>query len=258
MQTLWEREGILDRQAHIRHAQLSLHRSIGKLHGTMHDALRMNQHLYLLGRNAKEPLCFCHLKPLVHQRSRVDGNLGTHIPGRMLEELLYLVIALAHQTLEDGTVLAIHRKDRHMVFLGKIADQLTSHHQGLLVGKTDLLASLDGMDGWFQTGKTYHGCKHHINRLCLHDIAERLGTGIDLDIRFITEQILQLVVMRLIGNHYSSRMELMRLLGKLLHPVIGGKAIYLVKVAVLLDDIQRLCANTSRRTENTYLLFHFI
>ena len=147
-----------------------------------------------------------------------------------------------------------------MVFLGKIADQLTSHHQGLLVGKTDLLASLDGMDGWLQTGKTYHGCKHHINRLCLHDIAERLGTGIDLDIRFITEQILQLVVMRLIGDHYSSRMELMRLLGKLLHPVIGGKAIYLVKVTVLLDDIQRLCANTSRRTENTYLLFlhHYI
>ena len=50
----------------------------------------------------------------------------------------------------------------------------------------------------------------------------------------------------------------MRLLGKLLHPVIGGKAIYLVKVAVLFDDIQRLCTNTSRRTENTYLLFHFI
>ena len=249
----------------------------------MYDALWMNQHLNLLGRNAEEPLSLCHLETLVHQRRRINGNLGAHIPGRMLqrigsgnllqllvgkvaertaragkEELLYLVITLAHQTLEDGAVLAIHRKDRHMVFLGKIADQLTSHHQGLLVGKTDLLASLDGMDGWLQTGKTYHGCKHHINRLCLHDIAERLGTGIDLDIRFITEQILQLVIMRLIGNHYSSRMELMRLLGKLLHPVIGGKAIYLVKVAVLLDDIQRLCANTSRRTENTYLLFHFI
>ena len=85
MQTLWEGEGILDRQAHIRHAQLSLYRSIGKLHGTMHDALRMNQHLYLLGRNAKEPLCLCHLKTLVHQGCGIDGNLGTHIPGRMLE-----------------------------------------------------------------------------------------------------------------------------------------------------------------------------
>ena len=47
MQTLREREGILDRQTHIWHTQLSLDSTINKLNGTMHNALRMDKHLYL-------------------------------------------------------------------------------------------------------------------------------------------------------------------------------------------------------------------
>ena len=41
MQTLREREGILDRQTHIRHTQLSLHGSIDKLNSPMNNPLRM-------------------------------------------------------------------------------------------------------------------------------------------------------------------------------------------------------------------------
>ena len=37
VQTLGEREGILDGQSHIWHAELRLHASIGKLYGTVHD-----------------------------------------------------------------------------------------------------------------------------------------------------------------------------------------------------------------------------
>ena len=64
----------------------------------------------------------------------------------------------------------------------------------------------------------------------------------------------------LIGYDHSSRVELASLLGKFLHSVVSGEAIHLVKVTMLLDDIQRLCTDTSRRTENTYLLFlhHYI
>ena len=280
MQTLREREGILDRQTHIWHTQLSLDSTINKLNGTMHNALRMDKHLYLISRNPEEPFSFCHLEALVHERSRIDGYLGAHIPGRMLEgigsshllqllvgiiaertartgqkNLLHLVVALTHQTLEDGTMLAVNREDRHMIFLCKIADQLTRYHQRFLVGKTYLLTRLDGMDGWFQAREAYHGSQHHIDRLSLYDIAKRLSTGINLDIRLITEHILQLLVASLIGYDHSSRMELASLLGKFLHSVVGGEAIYLVKVTVLLDDIKRLCTDTSRRTENTYLLF---
>lgn len=69
------------------------------------------------------------------------------------ENLLYLIVALAHQTLEDGAVFTVYRKDRHMIFLGKITNQLTCHHEGFLVGKTNFLTSLDGMDSRLQARK---------------------------------------------------------------------------------------------------------
>ena len=131
----------------------------------------MNEHFYLIGRNAEEPFGLSHLETLVHERSRVDGDLGSHVPCRMAERigssylsqllhgvmaersarageqyLVYLVVVLAHQALEDGTVLAVDRQDGRMILLSQTAYQFASHDEGFLVGKTYLLAGLDGMD----------------------------------------------------------------------------------------------------------------
>ncbi len=154
-QALREGEGILDRQAHIRHDQLGLDGSVHKLYGTMHHALRMDEHLYLVGRYAEKPLRFRHLKSLVHEGSRVDGYLGAHIPGRMLEgiscrhllqllvgkiaersartgkeNLVDLVLILAHQTLEDGTMFTIYREDRRMILLSQLTDRVHLPQRG--------------------------------------------------------------------------------------------------------------------------------
>ena len=250
----------------------------------MYHTLRMNQHLNLIGRYAEEPLRLRHLEALVHQGCRVDGNLGSHIPSRMLEgiscrhllqllmgivaertsrtsqeNLVYLIVILAYQTLEDGTMLTIHWKDRRMILLCQSTNQFTCHYQGFLVGKTYLLASLDGVDGWFQTREAHHGGKHHIDRGSLYDVAKSLSTCIYLNIRFIAQQVLQLFVMCLIGDNNGSWMKLTSLCSKFLHSVVGCQAIYLIEVAMLLDDIQSLGADASGRTENTYLLFlhHF-
>ena len=51
----------------------------------MHDALWMNQYLYLFGINAKEPFRLDNLKAFVHHRCRVDGNLGAHVPCGMTQ-----------------------------------------------------------------------------------------------------------------------------------------------------------------------------
>ena len=51
----------------------------------MHDALRMYQHLNLLGIDTKEPLGLYDLETFVHHRSRVDGNLGSHVPCGMTQ-----------------------------------------------------------------------------------------------------------------------------------------------------------------------------
>ena len=141
----------------------------------MHNALRMHQHLYLVGGHVKEPFGLNHLEAFVHHRSRVDGNLCTHLPGGMLQGigsrygahlverklaegatrcgeqyLLNFVIALAHNALEDGRVLAINGQDGHMVFGRQLAYQFASHHQRLLVGQTNFLACLDGVYGGVQ------------------------------------------------------------------------------------------------------------
>ena len=111
------------------------------------------------------------------------------------------------------------------------------------------------MDGWFQSREAHHRGKHHVDRISLHDVAESLCTCIDLDVRFVAEQILQFLIKCLIGDDDGSRMKLVRLGSQFLHTMVGSEAIDLVKVAMLFDDIQRLCADASRRTENTYLLF---
>ena len=243
----------------------------------------MDKHLYLVGRDTEEPLGLRHLKALVHKRSRVDGYLGSHVPCGMLEGigsghllqlllrivaertaragkqyLVYLVIVLAHQTLEDGTVLTVYGEDGGMILLRQVTDQLTCHHQGLLVGKAYLLAGLDSMDGRLQSGESHHRSQHHVDGSSLHNIAESLCSGIHLDVRFVAQQFLQPVVVCLIGDDHCCRTELACLTGEFVYPVIGGKAINLIEVTVLLYDIKSLRTDASRRTEYAYLLFlHF-
>ena len=130
VKTLRECESILDRKAHIRHSKLGFHCSITILHRTMNNALRMHQHLDSVGINAKEPFCLNDFKAFIHHRSRVDGNLCTHIPCRMLERIgcrdtlhllqrelaertsrgckqdfLYLIAMVSDERLEDSGML---------------------------------------------------------------------------------------------------------------------------------------------------------
>ena len=143
-----------------------------ELYGTVDDTLRMYQHLYLTGVNAKEPFGLDDLKTFVHHCRGVDGNLGTHIPCGMAQRiglgdgsqlfhgevtertttggeqyLLDGVVVFAYQTLEDGGVLAIDRQNGGVVLLSQLQNQLASHHQRLLVSQGDGLMCLDGVDG---------------------------------------------------------------------------------------------------------------
>ena len=125
----------------------------------MNNRLWMYQYLYLLGIDTEEPLGLNHFEALVHHRSRINGNLCAHIPGRMFQsislrhvgyllhrlqtertagsrqqDLFYRVHVLAHKTLEDGRVLAVDGQDGGVILLGQLQNQLASHHQRLLIG----------------------------------------------------------------------------------------------------------------------------
>src|SRR3989442_3733315 len=81
------RERVLNRQPHVGDAELCEHRSVGELHHRVHHRLRMNDDVDLIGADAEEPMRLDHLEALVHQRRRIDRDLASHPPGRMLQRL---------------------------------------------------------------------------------------------------------------------------------------------------------------------------
>ena len=54
----------------------------------MHNALRMNDNFHALHLDAEKPMGFDHLQPFIEKRSRIDCNLGPHVPSRMFQRLL--------------------------------------------------------------------------------------------------------------------------------------------------------------------------
>ena len=74
--------------AHVRRAELGKLAAIVKFHKRMHHGLRMHQHLDAFGRHAVEVKSLNDLQPLVHERGRINGDLGPHAPVGMLEGLL--------------------------------------------------------------------------------------------------------------------------------------------------------------------------
>ena len=74
------RQGILDRQLHVRGTQLGDHRTIHKFYHGMHDRLRVNHHVDLLAGKIEQPAGFDDLQGLVHEGGRIDGNFRPHVP----------------------------------------------------------------------------------------------------------------------------------------------------------------------------------
>ena len=241
----------------------------------------MDKHLNLVGIHAEEPLRLYHLKTLVHHRSRVDGYLGSHVPRGVLEgvgslhvchllqrelaegtsrsreqDFLYLVVTLTHQALEDGRVLAVNGKDVYVILCGKAAYQFASHYERLLVGKTDGLAGADGMDGRRKTGISHHRREHHVHGSGLNYLVQSLRTCIHLNVGHVSEQRLEVLVIVFVGYYHSGWSELACLLGKHLVAVVCREAIHLIKVAMLFNHIQGLCADATGGAKDTYLFLH--
>ena len=129
-----------------------------------------------------------HFEPLVHQRRRVDRDLGTHLPGGMLQRLLrrHRVERLARplakgtarsgqdeppdirrivpaQALVNGVVLAVHRQDVHAAPLRRRHHQAAGHHQHFLVGQRHRLAGLDCRQGGVERSRAGRGAQHDVH-----------------------------------------------------------------------------------------------
>ena len=150
----------------------------------------MHHHTDLLFGQTVQPHGFDDLKPFIHHGGGVDGDLLPHVPGGMLEGIRLFYgfqffkflsverasggcqnqpfdlppVTAAHEALENGTVLRIHRHDLRPVFLRRVHHQFTGTHQRLLVGKTDAFFLFNGRKGGSQT---YHAHDGGNDSLCL-------------------------------------------------------------------------------------------
>src|SRR5581483_3917984 len=75
-------------RAHIGRTELRHHRAIGELDHSMNDRLRMNENVDLFRGQTKQACRLDYLETLIHHRCRIDCDLLSHAPVRMLERLL--------------------------------------------------------------------------------------------------------------------------------------------------------------------------
>ncbi len=81
---------VRNRRPHVGQPQLGDHRTVPVFYQRMDDALPVNQHLDLRGRDIEQPPGFNHLEPFVHERGGIDRDLRAHLPVGMPQRLLGL------------------------------------------------------------------------------------------------------------------------------------------------------------------------
>ncbi len=85
---VWVGHGVLDGKPHIGGAQLGLERAIHEAHGRVDHALGMDDDLDGVVVDIVQPVRLDDLQALVGEGRGIDGDLGSHGPGRMLERPL--------------------------------------------------------------------------------------------------------------------------------------------------------------------------
>ena len=259
-QTLGVRECQLDGYPHVGCAQLCLHGSVGKLHRTVHYALRVHHYLYLMRVNVEEPLGLYYFEALVHHARRVYRYLGSHVPVGMLErhsgrhrfelcagegaegasagcqDNLLDGTHLAHQALEDGTVLAVNGQYRHFLLEAKPCHQFACHYERLFVGQRNGLVCLYRADGRAQTAESYECRKHDIYGTHLHHLAQRLASCIYLN-RLLVQSQAHLLILAFVCDDHCSGLVFACLFDEQVGAAVCCQHVSLEEVGMLVDDL---------------------
>ena len=160
----------------------------------MDDRLRVHDHVDPVIFDIEEFVRLDDLEPLVHERRRVDGDLGAHRPGRVGECLLdgHLGQLLAGPTAEratrcrehhpvdgaptvvttqalvDRTMLAVDRQQFGAGRVPCLAHDRSGGDEGLLVGEAQSSPRFEGGKGDREPGESHHAVDYHLgSRGCL-------------------------------------------------------------------------------------------
>ena len=174
-----------DRNAHIGRAELRHDRSIAEFHEPVHHRLRVHQNVNLVGRQREQMVRLNNLKAFVHQRCRVDCDLRTHRPVRMLQRLFRrrridcflrpsskrsarcrqdhapdVAPVAGAKRLEHRVVFGVDWQNPGARFCRAPHEQAACADQAFLVGKRHRRPTFDRGKRWLQSdGAT--DCRHH-------------------------------------------------------------------------------------------------
>ena len=168
----------------------------------------MDYHLDVVRRHAEQMHGLHEFQALVHHGGAVHGDLGAHAPVGVLHRLLrghvlqfsaglapegaagageqdlaQFPLLPAHQALEDGGMLRIHRDDLRSLLRRPCHDDIAGADQGLLVGQGDALFPVDGGQSGLQAHRAGHGRDHTVCLLHGGGPDQALHAGANLDVR---------------------------------------------------------------------------
>ena len=201
-----ERE--LNGQAHVLRAELRHHRAVDKLYHRVYDALRVNNHLYIVRADGKEVHRLYKLQALVHHRRAVNGYFRAHAPVGVLDRLLrrdvfqlrarpaakrsaaageqqlfQLALSAPHEALEDGGMLGIDGDYLRAPLRCAAHDYLPRADKRLLICQRDALFRVYRGERRAQPYRAGHGGDNAVCLIERRRLDEPLYAGADADVR---------------------------------------------------------------------------
>ncbi len=273
MHALGPSEAVGDRCAHVRAAQLREHRAVGQRDEAMHDGLRMDQDVELGGRQSEQMMRLDQLEPLVHQRRRIDGHLGSHRPVRMIERLLgrgfghlraapgaewtagrreadgldQVVPGVRHDLKRRG-MLRVDRQQRGARSGDFLHEKMTCRDEAFLGGERGRSPLADSSERRLQARGADDRRHHPIGRAARRFDQRRFPRR-GLDSR-AGERRFEVGMATLIGDHREPGLMQDRELGEAVRVAASGQRDDLVRIRIAADEIERALPDRAGRAEN--------
>mmetsp|Transcript_19955 Transcript_19955/g.45958 ORF Transcript_19955/g.45958 Transcript_19955/m.45958 type:complete len:289 (-) Transcript_19955:101-967(-) len=233
-------------------------------------------------------MCLDNLEALVHQRGRVNRDLGAHIPVRVGRRLLAykLRILLAQpeelfgrevaessparcqndaakgvggdplQGLEDGRMLAVSWSHHHVVLAEKGKDGGAARNQSLLVGQSNVLASLNRLDRGEETSAPDDTGDDTVSITVSSDIVDAIGAAHELGHVPLPplEGVLECSERFVVLYTHNLGVELLDLLRQELHVGPRREPHDLERVGEVVNDVECLGTDRTRAAQEGDLL----
>ena len=92
--------------------------------------------------------------------------------GSRQNELFDRVVLFTCQTLENGTVFAVHREDVYALFSGCTHYNFSGDNKGFLIGESDVFAGCDGVHCGLKSGEAHQGSEDDINPFGFYELGD--------------------------------------------------------------------------------------